>query len=981
MRKKNTTYHILTTILIHALLLSNLPLAIAQSKVHEKSTLSPNISLSKPALKSLFNTKQPVSSGFDSIPLDKSFSIPFPFPLAKYNRGQNDPEWLKSYLLARTILTLSSEHGINIPQQNLIKNAKETFKAYGLNIKSPEIITLLNGLRKRGIIKANGDYDFTLKKNNIVFINTPLRTIAVWSDDFDFIQSDLQKAFKAGRKVFLKAIQEYASSSEQWPNYPIEALYPVLRAITQFSAKDQKKIVNTLLSNERLQNLPLVDSIILMLDSDKGKQRWLNKHAPHLLNRNVYLVAAEISLLAGGLGRVMQYHGTGMYELGAAIKFIEPKYRKNRDKNNQAHPLDFSKAPVPVKDLKKIDRKFSTIVQGEPVEFEVEIGTNSNGIPVYLIQDIEGKYVNILYEYGTDESPASNYEFTEFFTKATLELIRYLEVKELNKKGKNYNSPLVDANDGQVLPLNAWRRIFYSDRSKISSEKTTKAEINKTYTVLKNAIFNGTTHTYGNRVMLHDFNVGRDYLRKAGVPDEYLWLFLRKEIDGSLLWDFTSGGLRSSDIAKGVAAIHAFEMNTRDPLINLVGITNGDNRAYSAHFFRQALAEIGVTDFEHPTPEQVLAAKKMCKKNIGLNPNQLVISYSGRLVGEKTGRERAFTDSNIEAMVKASMQVVIYGNVQPYEGSTMIRDDLLNLEKRLNDSGYPGKFIFKPKFDIDEQRKLLAATDIQIQDSDRYTGAAEYTEADVSANGGLQMGAPFWEGIIQRQGAVINMAKKTGNTLVPASRDSQSYLDILDWANSLPLEELSIYQAQSVRLSRVHEALLTAAAYLRFWNTAFGEKTYNMAAPIPRVSGEVNISDISMNYQTEKDINNAKREGNIFKIEQTRDNLENLEIQVIINRNAYDSVNYGKQGLIPLETIKVTLVNDYGVVIPFNIKESNNTRATFNAYIPNDLPLPTKGTIEVTSGVWTVAQDFSINIDYIPVRDIQANSVLLEQSI
>jgi len=77
------------------------------------------------------------------------------------------------------------------------------------------------------------------------------------------------------------------------------------------------------------------------------------------------------------------------------------------------------------------------------------------------------------------------------------------------------------------------------------------------------------------------------------------------------------------------------------------------------------------------------------------------------------------------------------------------------LQLRLGGAGYPGKFIFRTKFNINEHRVILAATDIQIQDSDRYSGAAEFTESDISANGGLQMGPAYWEGCIQRQGRPV----------------------------------------------------------------------------------------------------------------------------------------------------------------------------------------------------------------------------------
>jgi len=189
-------------------------------------------------------------------------------------------------------------------------------------------------------------------------------------------------------------------------------------------------------------------------------------------------------------------------------------------------------------------------------------------------------------------------------------------------------------------------------------------------------------------------------------------------------------------------------------------------------------------------------------------------------------------------MVRAGIQVVIYGNIQPYEASQCIGIQLQQLQDRIEKAHYPGRFIFKPKFNIDEQRRLLAASDIQIQDSDRYTGASEYTEADVSANAGLEMGPPFWEGIIQHQGIAINRRLQTGNTLIPESTDPKAYLEAIFWANEeFKKGSLSIYQAQSIRFSRALEASLTAAAYLELWNNAFASRANTKA--LPRVPGEV----------------------------------------------------------------------------------------------------------------------------------------------
>jgi hypothetical protein len=107
----------------------------------------------------------------------------------------------------------------------------------------------------------------------------------------------------------------------------------------------------------------------------------------------------------------------------------------------------------------------------------------------------------------------------------------------------------------------------------------------------------------------------------------------------------------------------------------------------------------------------------------------------------------------------------------------------------------------------------------------RGTGAAEYTEADVSANGGLQFGPPWIEGIIQRQGVPIDRTKPgVGNTIIPANGSPKAYLDGLLWAVETFKKKpasFAAYQASSVEISRVLEALLTGAEYLRHLSAAF----------------------------------------------------------------------------------------------------------------------------------------------------------------
>jgi hypothetical protein len=123
---------------------------------------------------------------------------------------------------------------------------------------------------------------------------------------------------------------------------------------------------------------------------------------------------------------------------------------------------------------------------------------------------------------------------------------------------------------------------------------------------------------------------------------------------------------------------------------------------------------------------------------------------------------------------------------------------------------------------------MLAAADVQVQDSDLLTGAAEYTEADISANGGLQFGPTWAEGIIQRQGIILDYSTPGfGNTVIPVNDTPQAYLDAMLRLARLFKEEhekFTVYQANSIRLSRILEASITGAEYARLFSQAIGRK-------------------------------------------------------------------------------------------------------------------------------------------------------------
>jgi glucosamine-6-phosphate deaminase len=144
-------------------------------------------------------------------------------------------------------------------------------------------------------------------------------------------------------------------------------------------------------------------------------------------------------------------------------------------------------------------------------------------------------------------------------------------------------------------------------------------------------------------------------------------------------------------------------------------------------------------------------------------------------------------------------------------------------KKSLQPDAYKGNFILMENTDIEGQRAILAATDIQVQDSDEKTEAAGYSEADIAVCGGLELAPPWREGILQSQGIPLNFdVLGEGNTLQPKDGRPESYVEIITKVNEelYKAGRISAYQATAVRLSRKLQATLTSAEYFRQWNAA-----------------------------------------------------------------------------------------------------------------------------------------------------------------
>ncbi|MCX5679481.1 MAG: glycogen/starch synthase [Candidatus Omnitrophica bacterium] len=674
---------------------------------------------------------------------------------------------------------------------------------------------------------------------------------AMVGDNWKYLLKELSAALKVGwesdRSVseLLSACDQIAAANKR---HPVEARYPILRAVRLLSKKEKLSLVTVLTSPEcaDVRSKPVVDSILLMLKEEISED-WMSRQARSLRDRSVWVVSSEVWNAGGGLGRVEQSHSIGFADLlkcgGQPLKTCEPYYARTKNKKTgQDEETNYSALlGVGAEEIKEVAR-FDVPIGNSTAVAVCYMAVNKFGIESYLIKGYKkGQaetevpyYTERLYHYrNPDEGNlVSDAEFSAFFSRASLELIKIIEKRKAAVAADDYRAPAIHFNDGQLGSAPLFRNIYYKEDP-----------------ILGRAMVGYSTHTYPNRVWW-DRRTGDDILRYIGIDEKY-WKYFYHTY-GNVV-DLTSAGARTADWYAGVSAQHVDDIlspargfgydnhDEWDHLTNMmVSVTNGDVRASTAHIFRENMLSLFPdADVEEPTPGEVLATKRESKKKLGLREDQYVVSFTGRVVPEKASPTRAFSPENIEKMVRAGIQVVIGANVpvNPHMVNSIKRfSDIerdIARKKQAEPDVYKGSFTIIHNIDIEDQRAILAATDVQIQDSDPKTEAAGYSEADVGVCGGLQLAPPLPEGILQSQGVPINLdIPGEGNTIIPKDNKPESYFTALMAVLEKTPEEVAKYQATAVKLSGILEARLTSAEYLRQWNAAVERKEVTAAAAI-----------------------------------------------------------------------------------------------------------------------------------------------------
>ncbi|MFZ5801586.1 MAG: ARMT1-like domain-containing protein [Candidatus Omnitrophota bacterium] len=774
-------------------------------------------------------------------------------------------DWQRLAVVGKVLMDLTPKEGISATADQVASEAIRILKGQGLATSGDAVRGFLDRWLQLGFvekIETQGGASYRVAGSR--------REFAIKTAHIRSIRGELAEALdglsRTGDPEPLEAlIQEYTEAVDRWALYPVEARYPVLKAVSLLDRKRKKTLETFLAGSEALQSSALADAILLILQK-KTSPNWLERHAPNLKGRTVYYISPETWLAAGGLGRVGQFHTIGAKKLmqaGAELVTIEPYYPYNvkRDvegRETLERTVDYSKQPVPVEDLREVDQftvRANRNGSRKDVRVQVLKGKNKFGIEVYLIKDVpesEGEteyYTKALYRYGPQHGAATWAEFTEFMSKASLKLVKRLEKQRKEKMqltGERFESSVLWINDGQLGPLPVFKRIA-DTMEKLSAEERQRVVEDPGHPLhelkdllleedrelsLSDAWIWAVTHTYRNRGIF-DRAGGREFLYRMAIPGEWQGYFDRME-----WYDSTSGMVRASDGGSGVAAVHAQEVQELDPESVLFGITNGDDRDATRNVFEGIFRELYPEgDSNGPEPEQLIAVKREAKKRLRdsgflqrldpefahLDPDKIVISYSGRLVDEKAGRKRAFTDENLARLVAQGAQVIIFGNVQGSEESRAMYRDLKALQARINTPAAPGRLIVATGWGIPEQRSVLAASDAVTFDSDRDgargTEAAGFSEANGAATGAIVITSSFLEGLFQQQGEILNWDEPgSGNTVIPEDDRPESYRRVFMKALEVyqtNREKFASYQIVSIQESQALEAFPTAAEYLR----------------------------------------------------------------------------------------------------------------------------------------------------------------------
>lgn len=440
----------------------------------------------------------------------------------------------------------------------------------------------------------------TKEEGRLYYIPQDKRSsLSTWARLNIVIEEEFNDVFeenKLDEDALLKMIARYENVKKEDPINLVEPYQPFLRALLSLPPMRQKKILNFLEykyfegDKADMTGGSLVDAIMMMFNrfDDEKAKAWAKKVFPHLVQegRTVYLVAPEITLLKGGLGRVMQYLGRALHNLGVEVVFIEPRYDVEVifDENGnilRKDTRDYAKLSLPLHmpPLKEKEFTYTVDFDGKKVLVDAYRAINDEGISVMTFRDREGYYIQDVYFEGAGAAPKDVQAL--FVAKASWGLRQELDEKkkkELDKENKEYVPSVFAVNDGQTM-LATMFRLF---------DKQYQTETSMLTHVM------ATGHT-----VLNTLQVSQEALRQAGLLEQYWWMLKNIDVYGNPSYDASKGGMMAAVLTGGavnnVSNIHRKEMELYMPMLAGVvyAITNGDRLPLSQREGNQEFVRLG----------------------------------------------------------------------------------------------------------------------------------------------------------------------------------------------------------------------------------------------------------------------------------------------------------------------------------------------------------------------------------------------------
>ena len=843
------------------------------------------------------------------------------------------------------------------------------------------------------------------------------------------------------QRPLMKVLQEYNRYVVEDDKRPTEAKHPVLIAITQLSKKSQEDILDILLNPKLKQLDPLSNAIALTFAADRLGQGWILKQFPDLVGHDIIIVTPELSTFAGGLGRVMKFFTASLKKLGLNVIVIEGRYSAKMKLNSEGRPelvsFDYKTVPVPI--VEETTHEASEIIyQGQYHKVAKFGGINIDGVPIVQVGDggwsdkkQEEKEVGVittsLYTYSMPDigAPKTFLDFSIFFAKAALDhiIMSYVEkLRELRKLGKEdeYKTPFLLLQDSQSLLLGFFLKEFYISKEPVPPRSVTDPQerrlliqdMRKVADFMHDAL--AATHTYLNTGSQQDIHGARDRFLQEGIDPKHIWYLLRRSPWGSPALDPGSAGLRTGK-ATGVAAVHAAD-RANDEGVPVTGVSNGDFLNWSGEYFDKNIAILYPEfhgEYWEATSKMVAKEKQKAKRDLWaelaqpgekIDPDLPLISMSQRGVDEK-GWLWVFTQSNVLEVIKKG-NLIAEANPQPYPESRDLVEKLKAIQREadrlrgLYPNIYKGKFIVLP-YDPTIQRKTLAATDAQIHAPTlrekpaafypENTGANEMTETNVLRSGGSNITTAYLAGMVQ-VGKVFLLPKKPlseklspdeyslGTTLVVNGNSPEDWLYAMlrvqelcekDKEGRSPMDEAHVLALQ---VSRVLSYDATTGDYLSLIRETHQTATTRL---IPRdINGEVSLVSDRINVLI--DGKEANHIGHAFELNTDDSSAETIKMQIAVNLLANDVFDGSRQGIIPEDQVKASLILEGGREVQFKRKSREDKVLIMEASIPRNQG-NLLGRLQVTSGLWLNYDSELVKIEFVKGNTTKLGDWLMGQ--